>query len=327
MSLSEKIIEIISESGVGYIEKSRTIYTRCPSCGRDDKFSVLKENGACICYRGSCDFGKKWFADWVSLTLNIPIGQAKKMIYDKGLKITPDAALDFDVNQLDKPRKNEENDLLKDLIPVDFPEFHMYEIDDEKSIEGLLYLNNRGVSIDLAKKFDIRYSSVMRRVVMPIKMNGKCYGYQARHIDKVPEKMRMRNNEGFRRDTLVMFADNLKNSDFAILAEGPFDAIKFNNVGGFVASMGKSVTDKQLKIIYSYGIKRLYLALDEDALSEMMDIAEKSPIETYVIRVPDACKQRCNILGKKADFGECTFEEAEEAFKNAQKIDISTLLL
>lgn len=219
-------------------------------------------------------------------------------------------------------------DQAPDVDEVKFPEFHMTSVLEPDGAEGMAYLERRGITRDMAEKYELHFSKLERRVYFPVMREGRCYGYQGRHIDNVDKGFRMRNNDAFRRDVLVMFADNLDGSDFAILAEGPFDALKFESVGSNVCSMGKAISQRQLDIIYSFGIKKLYLALDDDAAYEINQIVKNSPVETYRIFVPDSCIQRCKAQGKdKADFGECTFEEAAQAFSQASKIDASTVLI
>lgn len=324
MNMRSKIIDLISEAGIGYIEKSKTIFTTCPSCGQSDKFSILKANGSGICYRGSCDFsleGKgRPFEQWLALTLNIDESDAKRMMRNSKYKED-----ELNVNhgipepiEVGNPFDAKERDY--GLTPVVFPEMHMLPISDIKSIAGLTYLAKRGISLETAAKYDIYYSVLHRRVYFPIKINDTVYGYQGRHIDDVPNQMRMRNNEGFARAKLVMFADNLQDSEFAIMTEGPFDALKFDHIGSNICTMGKSVTDQQIKLIESYGIGRLYLALDDDAVTEMIDISLKTCLSVYLLQTPKSCIDRCAVLNKKADFGECTAEETTEAFHNARPL-------
>lgn len=316
--MRDKIVQIIQESGCGFVEKPGTIRTQCPICEREDKFSILKHNGACRCYRGSCEFGKRWFPDWISLTFKIPLRQAKAMLEDEHINVDSlhtEDSLSFTVK--------EEFD---EIEPVPFPEFHMTGILDPACTEGMAYLEKRGITREMAAKYDMQFSKIERRVYFPVKKDDVCYGYQGRHVGNVDESMRMRNNDGFRRDILVMFSDNLIGSDFAILAEGPFDALKFELVGSNVCTMGKVVTDKQMEIIESYGIKKLYLALDDDAAFEMNELVSKTTLQTFKLSVPESCIRRCAGIGKKADFGECTFEEAKEAFDKAEPIDSSKVL-
>lgn len=318
--MREKIIELIQESGRGYVEKTKTIRTTCPLCNREDKFSILKENGACICYRGSCEFGKRWFDSWVSLTFNVPMKRARELIRsgsDNVDKLVAPSSLSFNINE-DGPDTS--------LTEVVFPEFHMTSLLDQAAIEGLTYLERRGITKEMVSKYEIYFSRLERRVYFPIKMNGKFYGYQGRAIDKVDDSFKVRNNEGFSRESLVMFADNLGGSDFAIVAEGPVDAMKFDLVGSNVCTMGKVVTDKQLAVISDYGVEKLYLALDDDAAYEMNQIVAKTHLKAFRLRVPESCVVRCKSLGVKSDFGECTQEEAKQAFDNAQPLDSSIVM-
>lgn len=332
MSLKNKIIDIIINAGLTPKEKSRTIHTTCPICGKDDKFSILKENGACICYRGSCSFGKRRFKEWIALTYGITENEADVMLYSSNAEYTRETEVldDNDLETISDLSLKTEDDIdmiLSELEPIQFPDFHMVPIIHKDAVEGARYLENRGISIDIATLYDIHYSVIHRRVYFPIKIMGSVYGYQGRHIDKVADVDRMRNNKGFRRDSLVMFANQLIGKDFAILAEGPVDAIKFNAVGGNVASMGKAISNKQLAIIKSYGIKKIYLALDDDAAIEMNSLSEHRDLIFYKIDVPESCKQRCAIVGKKADFGECTFDEAKKAFENAELFNQEKILI
>jgi hypothetical protein len=202
--------------------------------------------------------------------------------------------------------------------PMEYPEWHMIRIESPESTSAAEYLQKRGISLDIAMKYRILYSIQQRRVVFPIIIDGKVYGWQGRAIDQVEDHQRMRNNLGFRREQLIMFGDNLRSTDFAIVCEGPFDALKFEHVGGFCCTMGKVVTKMQKSYLFQPHIKKLYIALDEDASAEIRDLLLTSPIPTYMVSVPDSCKERCKSSGKKADFGECTMNECAQAFADAK---------
>ena len=309
MSLEETIKELIEEQGLYFKERPRSLYTTCPLCGRSDKLSILKENGATICYRGSCDFGKAWFHDWLSLTANIPVSEARKKIYgEKSFK----SEISLEIN---KKEKKDELTALKD-----WPQNGFLEIDSPDAVEGLAYLVGRGVSVEIAKYHDIRYSPWFRRVILPIKIDGKVYGWQGRAIDKVDDADRMRNNLGFRRDLMLMFQDEMKRHNTALLFEGPFDALKFHSLGGIVCSMGKNISAKQIEIINNSNVDYVYLGLDQDAAEELRSLTRKIEKKIKVLSVPDSCIERCKIQNKKADFGECTLSEAKEAFINAKDL-------
>lgn len=308
--MSDRIKEIISDQGFQFSEKSRTISTECPICNKSDKFSILKENGSCICYRGSCDFGRRWFEDWLSLTANISIEEAKRIV--KGRSVGSqlgEIKLAFD-DEKEAPQD--------ELLAIEWPPYSFLPIHDKESAEGLEYLKKRGIPLTTALEYDIRYSPFVRRVALPIVMNGKCYGWQARAIDKVEDKDRMRNNPGFRKGSSLMFYDNLSKYSSGMLFEGPFDAMKFNRLGGIVCSMGKNISNKQIDLINNSNISMLYLGLDDDAAKESIELARKIEKPIKVLSVPKSCIDRCKELGKKADFGECNPSEILEAFKTAR---------
>lgn len=309
MKLEDTIKEVIEEQGFDYTEKIRTIYTTCPSCGRSDKFSILKDNGACICYHGGCDFGKGWFQDWLSLTSGMTIKDAKKRIYGNTVKNRD--MIDINIGLKDDHVEIEE---------IEWPNKGFVSITDPSAHEGAMYLENRGVPTDLGKYYDIKYSPWFRRVVLPIKMHGKVYGWQARAIDPVASGDRMRNSEGIRKDQMLMFHDNLYLHKKALLFEGPFDALKFHSFGGIICSMGKNISKKQIALINNSPVEEVYLGLDPDAVEELVDLTKKIEKKVKILTIPESCERRCAEQGKKADFGECTYMEIKEAFENAKTL-------
>lgn len=330
MASRNQIVEILEENGLDFKEKSRTITgVPCPLCGREDKFSILKTNGYTVCYRASCDYGKRSFAQYVQVLMGISLEEAIQKLKSKKDEFEGilSGGLSLEINLKDPFEPSNEIDLMEGVQVKNYPEWYMSSIDSEESKEGLEYLQGRGITKDIAKKLDITYSSFHKRIYFPIKINGICYGYQGRAVKNVDAKDKVRNNEGFKRDTLVMFADNLIKSKDVIIAEGPVDAIKFDLVGGYVATLGKEITSKQLSVIMSYNPQNVYLALDDDAAYEMMTLSEKIQLPVYRIQIPESCKKRCEAAGKKADFGECTFEEAKEAKESAVLLRKQSLLI
>lgn len=326
MNLSDKIKNIIAEQGLAYKEKSRTIYTICPVCNRDDKFSILKQNGACICYRASCEFGKRWFLDWIVLTANVSYKEAKAMLSDVEIRQFEDENGQLNINLNDPTEKTVSS--INEIKPIKFPEFHMVSIDHPDAAPGLKYLGSRGIPLTIAVEYDIHYSPMFRRIYFPVYVGDQVFGYQGRAIDPVPYADKVRNNEGFSRESLVMFLNNIKNTDFVILTEGPVDAIKFHFVGGNVCTMGKVVTDKQQKLIFNNRIKKVYLALDEDADVETRELQWKyGDKQIFLAKIPESAKIRCAKQNKKADFGECTFDECVFAIQNAEQLNGSELLI
>jgi len=310
IDLEDRIKDIIEDQGMDYTERAKTIHTLCPICDQFDKLSILKVNGATICYRGSCELGRVWFHDWISLTFNVSTDEAKKMLYGEG-EVEYEEKISLSLNP-DKQKKDEP------LVPTNWPVSGFLPIISPEAKDGSLYLENRGITTDLAFFYDIRYSPWFRRVVLPIKVDGVVYGWQARAIDKVDPSERMRNNEGFRKGNLLMFQDSLKDKTKALLFEGPFDALKFHSFGGILCSMGKNVSDSQINFINNSDVDEVYLGLDSDASAEMRGLTKRIEKKLKILSVPKTCIDRCELRGVKADFGECTFMESKYAFDNAK---------
>jgi hypothetical protein len=327
-NLSEqRIVELLQEYGVWFKVKARTIATVCPSCGKRDKLSVLKDGGSTICYRGSCTFGgPKPFFEWVMLTAGISRQEAINKVSGYAA-LAPGEALKLSLLDPDQPNYQSPN-VSATLLEVQWPPAGGYDLGlIPASLPGVQYLGKRGVPAELASRYGICYNVTTRRVVIPIVMFGKVYGWQARAIDPVEPNQRMRNNTGFQRARCVMFLDRLVGSPHAIISEGPFDAIKFHACGGNVCTMGKVVTPEQLRLILSAGVKKIYLALDDDAAEEMRALQKKLRVPVFRVEVPQSAKDRCAAVGKKADFGECTFDECAQAFNDARPLDdLSTIL-
>jgi hypothetical protein len=308
--MKNKIRPLLDRLRIDYEEKVKTLHMECPHCGNTEKFSMLQANGFSICYRGSCDYGKRNFTYYISKVAKIHIQSAKDLIYGSDLLLgSKDDQIDLHFLDDEKP--------LRELKEIAYPANFEY-------ISGLFpsdarsYLENRGVPLELIHYYEMKWNVDKRRVVLPIFMNHKCYGYQGRAIDQVDKKFRMLNNEGFNRESLVMFYDQIEQGGHIIINEGPFDALKFHYCGGNIATLGKVVTDKQIELIMAKKPKAIYLGLDDDAFEETRILKDKlrgTPI--FELAVPRTAIDRCKLLDKKADFGECTFEEANFAFANA----------
>ncbi len=313
----EELLDHLDTLGVEQINHANSIESECPYCVTlgDGKFLIRKRDGKTVCFKGSCDYGVKKFDAYYALVASIPIAKSREIISGQSFSFK---SRELSLN-LDAKTNHEEQ--MEALKPIEWPPESTYPINDFGGEMGAEYLIGRGITKEIAGEYGIRFSIRERRVYFPVMMNGKAYGYQARAIDPVDPGYRMLNNPGFQRSQLVMFIDRLKDSNHAILTEGPVDAIKFHKLGGNICTMGKKISANQIELIKKYNISKIYLALDEDAAPDIRWIQEKVEIPCFLLRVPDSVKKRCAEENKKADFGECTFDECVEAFRNAQEFN------
>ena len=236
-----KIKQIISEQGLDFKEKTRTIYTVCPDCNKSDKLSILKANGFAICYRGSCEFkGPRPFHEWLMRTAKITASAAMDRIYnDYDEEYSEEVQLKLNL------KEGFTNDLENEVAihPVEWPLAFTETLDSPSSKPGVSYLESRGIPKHIGKKYRIWFNYMNERIVFPVYRENTCIGWQARTINSnvIPK---MLNNTGFQRASSVMFIDEVKEDDFVIIAEGPIDAIKFDLCGNAIATMGKIISSK-----------------------------------------------------------------------------------
>lgn len=309
MSLRQAVLDASLEEGTFVKETYRSYILKCPTCNKPNLY-FDKDVGNFICFSGSC--GEKGSGiKLLSKIKNISFNQAKDLVLnEKEHHKEPGIKISF----------NESAEVEEKIEPIETG--HFFDIDQEESQEGRLYLLNRGIPLKVAQKYDIKYSPVFRRVIFPLVQNGELAGYQARAIDNVDKSARMRNNPGFKKGGFLMFYDLVPlECEHLIVAEGPVDALKFDSVGGNVASLGKDLSRTQLLMINDLPITRVYWALDEDADNLIPNYVESISKESYIVRVPESAKQRALAAGKdKVDFGECTFEECAQAIREAKRI-------
>ncbi len=324
MSIRDKIESFLERHGIEPKKASTRSYIfDCPSCGGKDKLYIQREDGRSVCWTQKTDqcpkIGSRG-AYALSIISGLSIQQVASEIFSE-MTVVEDDFLAQIQREITAPPNAQSKQTLDPIAgdrlpPLTFP------IDANESAEGLSYLMRRGVTLDMAKKYGIAYASTMRRVLFPVIMGDAMYGWQARAIDPVDKQFRMYNLPGEWKARSLMFFNNILDKDYAILAEGPVSALKFEQVGHFVASMGKLISDAQLQLIRDAGVRRLYLALDRDAVNLLDDIRIRvgkiaPSMECYYIDTP----------AHRDDFGDCTLEECASAFESAIKLDGSQVFV
>lgn len=286
------------------METSRSFIFDCPSCGGRHKLYIQKEDGRSVCFKGKSSKCPKPGSDAVyalAILAHMPMDEVKKELHGSAPQLQDYLHVSFDA-----PEERKRDPLPPGTLPLDIT-----MIDDPIAIDGLNYLLGRGLTAEVLKEQGIMYRPSVRMVIFPVIMNGILYGWQGRAIDPVPKERRMDNLPGEWKSRTVMFHGNIVGKEFVIIAEGPVSAMKFANMKNYVATMGKEISSEQMKILRESGMKRLYIALDPDAFDKIHKIRETLPdVECYFVEVPEG----------REDFGDCTYEECEAAFKSAQKI-------
>jgi hypothetical protein len=313
------LARFIRDTGLKYSQNKRSYVFNCPRCGSKKKLYMEKTGGKYICfkcseinnYRGRPEFA---LADLSGLHIR----EVQSRLYG-GDFIPVTVHLAF--NLIDYFDDEDELDEDAHLIPTLSMPLDYYPIEDPASVKGANYLRGRGLSVALARRYGLHYSPERKRVVFPVADGKDLYGWQERYIGDThyvdeegndKEILKIVSSPRIPRERTLMFVDRLKGLDHAVLCEGPVDAMKAHFCGGNVCAMGKAVTREQFNLLLNGGVKKIYLALDPDAASEMRRITEEynDYVQLYDMRAPSSGAD-------KIDLGAMTHEEVYDLFMNA----------
>lgn len=312
--------ELVRASGLPFRENSRSWIFTCPKCEKPDKLFMFKETGRFVCwvcketegFMGSPEYALREM-------LGIPLGVIRRKLY--GFE-EQQAQLYLTVHLRDFFGEDDEIDEdAGELEIVAFPP-DFYPIDHKFAYRGLAYLQGRGIGLDLAQKYGLRYCPPERRVIFPITSEGNLYGWQARFIEPseymdpetgdIYKTPKIITPKGVKKENTLMFMDNLHGYEHAVVTEGPVDGIKADLCGGNVVTMGKAVSRAQINLLLNCGLKRIYLGLDPDAGLEILRLTrEFSELENYLL-LPEAGQE---------DLGASSCEGVLQSFLSAPRIN------
>lgn len=308
------------DCGVTPKQNSVSYIFDCPKCGKDQRLYIRKRDGmfrCWFCWTTEGYGGKPEYA--LADIFSMPLAKVRARLY-LGEEMPEGVELNTKLRDWYDPDEevDEEAEPLRTLQwPLDY-----YPLDHKHGAKGARYLlEERGVPLEIAMQYGIRYAPVKQRVVFPVQLAGQLYGWQERltvpnmiwsNSDGVwREIIKILSSKEIPREHVLMFGDRLKGSKHAVLLEGPVDALKAHLCGGNVCAMGKGVGQRQLGLIRNAGIRRIYLALDPDAGDETERLASMLwDLEVYLMD-PSPHK----------DFGEATMEETLDVFHRAPRIN------
>lgn len=307
--------EFLDQTGLKYHQNAKSFIFSCPRCRKDKKLFIRKSDGQFICWYCKDINGFAGRAEFaLAELLEQPVKGVQEALYGDQI---PQASLTLDYEGFFDGEAPDEYEVPNTITwDLDY-----YPIDHHFSQKGVIYLKSRGISLEVAKFYGIRYCPATRSIYFPIEQDGRLIGWQSRltipneWYDSEGNKKSISKAitlPGLKKDRVLMFGDRLKGLDHAIVTEGPISAIKAHLCGGNTATLGKIVSQHQYELYRAAGIKRLYIGLDPDAAPELMKmLRDFGDLECYLMRP------------KKGDLGDCTFEEVLDLFVNAPRASAS----
>lgn len=323
----EALRDLIEGGGLPFKQNNRSYRITCPKCGQP-KLYLFKSSGYGCCMKCGPDF-RGWADKLLSEVYGIPRIELTALLYEGvtlGTEISPTLEYEDFWDEDDTP----ENEIVIEKEPLPSPMIwgpDALPIDHPYAAAGRDYLESRGISLEMAKRYELRYDAPTARVCFPVVVEGVLRGWQARTIGPsevnvdgkvvhIP-KILTTGEVGGR---ALMSQDRLKGARAAIMVEGPVDCLKcdliYRKSNGLVAptaTMGKSFSDKQVQIYLKSGIKRIYLGLDNDAFERVSLAASTfAPyMEVYWLQTPAG----------RDDLGDSTPEEVWRSFMNAKPLN------
>lgn len=286
-----RLESIIQEAGLQYRTTGKSFIFTCPLCHKAKKLYISREEGFFTCFKCSTERGFSGAPEFALHELTgRSIAELRKELYGPGIV----QAGTFLNTKLDLFQEDDDEEGVIEVGPPAINwAWNMYPLDHKWSTRGVKYLAGRGVPLDIALTYKIRYCPQSNSVIFPVFWHSTLVGWQHRVCrDDLPEgALKTWSSDDIPRQSTVMFAHNI--GEQAILCEGPMDALKCHLVpgGGGVATMGKVVSANQIALLVNAGIKRLYVALDPDAVAEIEPVLERvGRIPCYQVLVPDSYK-------------------------------------
>lgn len=309
------IDEVFNQEGIAYTETSsgQMILDKCYNCGRAKKFYINPQTGMYICFRCEEKGGP------IKLLMEI-IGcnfqEAKVLLYgEEGSKsIYEDDDEDFDSSLSSGKSKK----------PVNFPnpivtEAFLHPLTKEDSA-GWNYLINRGLDEQTIEKMNILHNPFAKRIVFTVTHEDKLYGTLARDYTGT-QQPKVLNSKGTWRRFFVWNFDQVKDSESVVICEGVMSAAKCG-VHRAIATLGKFVSDEQIKLIRQTKAKKIYICLDIGTEKEQQSLYSRIsiyyPDGIYKVDLPHV------ILAPKLNGKESLCKKLNETFKTHFKYNDDT---
>lgn len=305
-------VSFLEQHSVPFKGPNRRGYVQidCPFCSKERKMNLLLEDdksktgddkilkaGFSQCY--SCN--TKDTPRLLSALSGLDIKVTRKMVYSEH---NEEEVFFVKFNQIPEGgafKKDTLSEILEKYPVQQLPEFSV-PLDLNVHTEARDYLLLRGLTIEDIRIADVhvmgkskdqifdalralnltrdemreRLSQTLRhigRVIFPVKMNNRIYGFVSRDYTGKAE-VKVLNSEGALTSSFFWNFDNAKKSRRLIICEGIFDAIKCG-IHQSIALLGKATTNHsdRIKLIKRLNPEEIVIYLDNGAYSDAQNLA------------------------------------------------------
>jgi DNA primase len=211
-----------------------------------------------------------------------------------------------------------EKDSISIIIPKEFVSLCESTDTSLEKRQALVYLKNRMVTASDIQKYNIGYCTTGRyrnKVIVPsYDSRGRLNYFIARSFEKEPKQKI--DSPPCNKSEMIGFDYFINWNVPVILCEGVFDAIAIKR--NAIPLFGKTIPKALMIKLLQPEVKTVYLALDDDALMESIDHAQ---------RLLDLGKEVYLIQLQGKDPSEIGFEGMVQYLQNAKPLTASSLLM
>lgn len=310
---SEALEAIIKDSGLLVDKTSRSWILNCPKCSRP-KLYFLKDKPKFVCWRCADVHG---FRGRPEHALAEVTGETLDALRQKLYGTDTPHVGQLDLSWGEEDDFEEDGEVVQEITPFFWPH-NFHPIEHEWSKKGAAYLEGRGIPLDIAVQYGIRYCPGKQAVVFPIQVGQYLLGWQERVV--IPTKYivdgetieipKNHNPPGMPRGELIGFTDKIV-GDWVVFCEGPITAAKAHKCGGNIWTGGSNWSDQQIQLLKNHGVRKIYNALDPDAYQSSNRLIRTwyNDFEFY------------NMVPSKGDLGDLDFDTVRQMFDSAERIE------
>jgi len=195
------------------------------------------------------------------------------------------------LNEVKSLYKKNITTFIASTIKVELPKEYLPIINNKNiwARHALAYLKSRNINENDILKYNIGYCEegpYNKMIIIPsYDENGKLNYFTARSFDK-NSKTKYRNPECSR--DIIPFELFVNWNLPIILCEGPFDALSIKR--NVIPLLGKNIQNNLMKKLITSKVKKIYIALDSDALKQSLKFCEQlmnENKEVYLVDLKD----------------------------------------
>jgi DNA primase len=221
-----------------------------------------------------------------------------------GIRMLRKPLLNEDYRDLEAASKNYVDKILsEDEEEEDFgdieEQLHNCKISYETDQALLDVFIDRGFDMDTLEYFEVGYSSLKQRLVIPARdqfFNLVGLIGRAKSSDQIPRYLY---STGFPKRKILFNLNNAKIYDEVIIVEGSLDAMKIHQAGypNVVATLGAIITDTQMQLVKNYFDCITIIPDNDDAGRAMKDaiIEGVRGKEAYLAECPEGFKDAADL--------------------------------